>query len=79
MSKTYELPAEIRENLSNYIQANPSPNITVRDVLKLVMQLQNLKLIGETKSVPTLVPNNSDAEDGPVIPGGSKENGIEGS
>ncbi len=62
----YALPADMRKALSDYIQANPSPNVAVGSCIQLVMGLQNLKPIPST---PALV------EDGESYaePGGEKE------
>lgn len=62
--KVYDLPADLRQDLSTYIQANPSPNVPVGDALKIIMRLQNLSVREEIKGTPKLVEDESFVEPG---------------
>lgn len=44
----YLLPDHHRENLTAYIQANPSPNVPIGDCMKLLSILKDLEKAGES-------------------------------
>ena len=62
------LPNELRDELSRYIQTNPSPNVPVGKCMELLARISNLKSFGKRPEVV----RPAEKDDGPTQPGGEE-------